>query len=186
MNFNNLEEIYSTLGEVEGSGDKNSVHSYISYLYTLLLTPYQFKPITLLEIGVGHGYSLQLWGKFFVNAERIIGIDIDIEQVTIKNFTKAEIIKCDGTNKEEIDKYFSDIRFSIVVDDGSHDPEDQKKSFELFYPKMDNQSLYVLEDVKSPEMIDKFFREQKIPYFIYSGREFKNRKDDCAFIVFKN
>ena len=50
-----------------------------SYLevYDLVLTSLRGKPITLLEIGVQNGRSLEIWDKYFPNAQKILGCDVN-------------------------------------------------------------------------------------------------------------
>ena len=44
--------------------------------YDRLFYTYRNLPICLLEIGVQNGGSLEIWGKFFTNATKLIGCDI--------------------------------------------------------------------------------------------------------------
>ena len=45
--------------------------------YDRLFQVYRDQPIRLLEIGVQNGGSLEIWGKFFTNAEKLVGCDIN-------------------------------------------------------------------------------------------------------------
>jgi cephalosporin hydroxylase len=46
-------------------------------IYQRHLAPFRKKHFTLLEIGVFHGGSMQMWKKYFGSAVHIIGLDID-------------------------------------------------------------------------------------------------------------
>src|SRR4030081_1710029 len=50
-----------------------------SYLpqYERILNEYRDKPVRLLEIGIQNGGSLELWAKYFPNAQKLVGCDIN-------------------------------------------------------------------------------------------------------------
>jgi len=45
--------------------------------YDRLFLPYQKLPVRLLEIGIQNGGSLEIWSRFFPNAAKLVGCDID-------------------------------------------------------------------------------------------------------------
>ena len=47
---------------------KGNYHDYLNLYYENAFSPYKDKKITLLEIGVNYGSSLELWSKYFSNA----------------------------------------------------------------------------------------------------------------------
>ena len=55
--------------------------------YDAVLVPYSQKEITLVEIGIQNGGSLEVWSKFFPNFRKIIGCDInpDCHKLTYDN-----------------------------------------------------------------------------------------------------
>ena len=59
----------------ETHSDKGTHHSYIDMYYEETLANYKDKTITLLEIGVNAGRSLELWAKYFNESSTIIGVD---------------------------------------------------------------------------------------------------------------
>ena len=46
-------------------------------VYETLLSPYRGRAITLVEVGVGDGGSLEVWRSYLGPAARIIGIDLN-------------------------------------------------------------------------------------------------------------
>ena len=38
--------------------------------------------------------------------------------------------------------------FDVIIDDGSHKPSDQIKSFEILWPMLSDGGLYIIEDVQ--------------------------------------
>ena len=55
------------------------IHKWLHYfpIYEQFLAPYRGRPCTLLEIGVSHGGSLQMWRDHLGSKSRIVGIDIE-------------------------------------------------------------------------------------------------------------
>src|SRR5208282_5528836 len=78
----------------------------------------------VLELGVDHGGSLQLWKHYFGRDAEIIGIDIN----PLAGFQEDQI------KVYLYDQTSPDIAhlgpFDIVIDDGSHQAEHQVLSFE--------------------------------------------------------
>lgn len=96
----------------------------------------------VLEIGVCHGGSLQLWKKFF-GTSIILGVDIDprckeYEEEGIQIFTM-----------DQTDPRIADIhigQFDIIIDDGSHNIDDQQETIRLLWPKLRDRGVYFIED----------------------------------------
>ena len=98
------------------------------------------KPVRVLEIGVDHGGSLQIWKRYFGESAHIVGLDIDPRcaeyqedqiQVRIGNQSDVALLKSLGS-------------FDIVIDDGSHRLQDQLASFEALWPS--TRGVYLIED----------------------------------------
>ena len=96
------------------------------------------KPIDLLEIGVLHGASLMAWKDYFPNG-RIVGIDKE-DNRTWKR-PDVEFIITDVKN------YTPDRSFDIIIDDGSHKPEDIAYTFFKLYKYLKPNGLMIIEDV---------------------------------------
>jgi hypothetical protein len=93
----------------------------------------------VLEIGVDHGGSLQLWRKYFGSASLIIGVDID-QRCKVCEDDDIYVLIADQKDKE-IAKWGP---FDIVIDDGSHGTEDQEISFNNLWSKTNG--VYLIED----------------------------------------
>jgi len=98
------------------------------------------KRIRVLEIGIDHGGSLQLWKTYFGMDARIVGLDIDPRcadfaedqiEVRIGNQSDTALLKSLGP-------------FDIVIDDGSHRLQDQLASYEALWPV--TKGVYLIED----------------------------------------
>ena len=99
-----------------------------------------------MEIGVENGESLRMFSNYFNNA-KIIGLDIIEKKYNIKD---TEIFCGNQTDKkilfEIIRKYKS---LDIIIDDGSHQNSDIKKSFSYLFPKLKLGGLYIIEDLQT-------------------------------------
>lgn len=64
-----------------------------------------------------------------------------------KNNNLKEIKNINSINKKEIENLNLEIKFHIIIDDGDHNPCAQVKTFENFYNYLDNDGIYIIEDV---------------------------------------
>jgi hypothetical protein len=97
----------------------------------------------ILEIGTQRGGSTQIISTMFPNAKVIT---VDINPLNTELGDNITVIKNNATNVE----FLSTLNtFDIIWDDGSHDPNDQIKSFEyLFKNKLKENGLYIIEDLE--------------------------------------
>ena len=98
------------------------------------------KHVRVLEIGVDHGGSLQLWKRYFGLYAHIVGLDIDPRCAEYAE----DRIKVHIGNQADVALLKSLGKFDIVIDDGSHRLQDQMASFEALWP--DTRSVYLIED----------------------------------------
>lgn len=144
MTKKTLDQLYS---EHEGKvSDKWRI--YLSE-YDRLFTEYRNEAIRLLEIGVQNGGSLEIWSKYFSNAELLIGCDINPACGTLK-FADQRIslvvgdINLDRT-RAEISSYSNN--YNIIIDDGSHMSGDIIASFSRYFPLLGDHGLFLVEDL---------------------------------------
>ena len=153
-----------------GGGDKGTVHSYIDYYYEEALKPYRFKKIRILEIGIDSGLSLKLWKDYFSEAE-IIGVDIKVPNIE----STCKMICGDATNSAT----FEDLgNFDIIIDDGSHLFKHQIKTFNILFPRLNSEGIYIIEDVRKIEQCKLDFEKLHHSAKIFDFRTIKNRSDD--------
>ena len=116
--------------------------------YEEKLKPYQKLPINFFEIGVLNGGSLEIFSKYFSNAELILGCDIDSK---CEKLTFAESnIKCiigDANNSEIKNEIIKNPKFDIILDDGSHNSDDIIKTFCNYFNHLKEGGLYIIEDL---------------------------------------
>ena len=140
-NLKSLAESYST--------DKLE-HGYIK-IYEKYFESIRDKNLKVLEIGIADGKSLLMWSDYFKNST-IIGIDIHKIDIKEKKLDRHNIKVHQGSQSD--DKFIDEIikefgNFDIIIDDGSHLRKDVIKSFHLLFPHLNNDGLYVVEDMQT-------------------------------------
>lgn len=112
------------------------------------------RKLNILEIGIGGrgsseagGGSLRMWKEYFSNA-KIFGIDI-----IDKSFHNQGRIKTFFGNQSDKDFLKAIIAkigdLDIVIDDGSHRSPDVLASFNVLFPSLSKEGIYVIEDVQT-------------------------------------
>jgi hypothetical protein len=166
--------------------DKGTHHSYIYMYYEDAFKNYKDKTITLLEIGVNAGLSLELWAKYFNESSTIIGIDKKITIPYKPSKKNMRYIIGDATKEETVKKFDS---LDIIIDDGSHRIQDQLKSFNLLFPKLKESGVYVIEDIRDIDNTITQFKDlensHKVNVKIFDFRKLKNIKDDVIVEIRK-
>ncbi|TIT78230.1 MAG: hypothetical protein E5W57_12000 [Mesorhizobium sp.] len=140
-----------TLQEIFDAHDGLGSDKWATYFatYDSHFARYRQQPITLLEIGVQNGGSLEIWGKYFKSATRILGCDIDdrCSELTFQDDRIAVFIG-DANSVETREAILADTAtFDIIVDDGSHMVSDVIQSFALYFPSIKPGGAYVVEDL---------------------------------------
>ena len=121
---------------------------YLQY-YDQLFLPFQDDKISLLEIGIQNGGSLETYAQYFKNAKRIVGCDID-EKCKILQFEDKRIktVIGDVNNKNIFKKIYNiESQFDIIIDDGSHVSSDIIKTFFSYFNLVKPGGVFVIEDV---------------------------------------
>ncbi len=103
-------------------------------------------PVNMLEIGVSHGGSLQMWRHYFGPQARITGVDINSACAA---FGEPGIAVEIGDQEDR--KFLKMLRdkhgpFDIVLDDGGHRMGQQIATFEELFPAVREGGIYAVED----------------------------------------
>jgi Methyltransferase domain len=122
--------------------------------YTRHFEPWRDKTLTLLEIGVGGygdpkrgGESLRVWRDYFQFAN-IVGLDNETKTLKLGD----RITICRGSQNDA--EFLTSLNaergpFDIIIDDGSHRPDDIKVSFTTLFPLLKPGGIYVIEDLET-------------------------------------
>jgi hypothetical protein len=125
------------------------VTKWLNYFdaYHRHLQRFRGAPVTVLEFGVFHGGSLQMWRHYFGSRARIVGVDI---QAGCKRFEEDGIAVRIGDQEDraflrDLGKEFAP--FDVVIEDGGHRMGQQIATFEEIFPRMSADGVYVAEDL---------------------------------------
>ena len=125
------------------------VHCF--YVYDKLFSEYRQKnkAVTILEIGVDRGGSLEIWKKYFPVGSKIYGVDINPKCNKINFSENIQFHLGSASDRSFMEKTFKNVEFDIILDDGSHICSDVIETFEMMFPKLKNGGLYVVEDMRT-------------------------------------
>ena len=136
------------IGMHYGTDKSRNNHKGITYLekYDKYIAKRAGQKLNLLEFGILNGQSLLTWHDYLIFSN-IIGVDIDPR---CASFIKDRIDVYIGS-QDSIDicnkiknKYGT---VDIIIDDAAHINELILKSFELYWPLLGNNGIYIIEDL---------------------------------------
>ena len=116
-------------------------------IYDRHLGRFRDQQISVLEIGIDQGGSLEIWRRYFGAKAQIVGVDIN---PACKNFEAAgtHVIIGDQGDVKFLEKLAADFGpFDIVIDDGSHVFEHQLVTFRTLFPHIKPDGIYACEDL---------------------------------------
>jgi hypothetical protein len=178
-NLKTLNEIYLNYNSPDGHGDKGTAHTYID-IYEKLLTPYRYNS-NVLEIGICTGESIKMWEEYFIDSN-IYGVDITTNNYIYEDLHQnPKMIISDATKPEFLDR-IGDLKFDVIIDDGSHYLPDQVNSFNLLKNRMNKNGIYIIEDIVALELYESTFKSLHNNIEIIDNRKIKNRQDDVLVI----
>jgi hypothetical protein len=101
----------------------------------------------VVEIGVFHGGSLQMWRDYFGKGAHIVGVDVNPECRMLAGESMTVLIgdQADRRFLAELRERFP--RIDIVIDDGGHTMDQQITTFEELYPHVQPDGVYLCEDL---------------------------------------
>lgn len=98
--------------------------------------------LTILELGVDEGLSLELWVKRYPKA-RVVGVDNRL----CPTVEGAEQVIADQTDRSSLEQLSNEVGgWGLVVDDASHLGSESATSFDILWPYVHPGGYYVVED----------------------------------------
>lgn len=140
-----MENILGVLGLTNGT-DKVYQHHYHIY-YHDVLQHLRDKFFNMLEVGVAGFNSIDMWKQYFPVA-KIYGIDIEKEYMD----KRITVYRADQSKKEDLEDVIQKMRVKcdFINDDGSHIPEHQLLTFDIFFSDLLNPNgVYIIEDIET-------------------------------------
>jgi len=129
--------------------DGHLIDKWLHYfdVYERHFAPFRGSKVRLLEIGISHGGSLQMWRSYLGRRATIVGVDIEPR---VASLAEPGIDVHVGSQSDPeflaqlIDRYGG---FDIIIDDGSHWYRDQSVSLDVLWPALSEGGVYLVEDV---------------------------------------
>ena len=127
----------------------NAIHKWMHYfdIYDQYFNKYKNKEVSILEIGVYQGGSLNMWRDYFGKSAKIYAIDINPE---CKQFETEDTKIFIGSQEDPIFLNYvkSQIpKLDILIDDGGHTMRQQIVTFEELYGHVKDEGIYLIEDL---------------------------------------
>ncbi len=147
VGFEGMLQSLNEIGLKYGTDKASSHHNYLSF-YDTFLASLRDQPITLLEIGVFKGASLNTWSEYFPNA-KIIGVDIQLSCKQLET-DRIKIELADQSNLEHLAQLaITHGPFDLIIEDGSHMWEHQITTLRSLFPFLKNGGHYIVEDLQT-------------------------------------
>lgn len=142
LKINSLDEYFKYF-----DSDKSStVHGYSKFYYDEFEKLKKSK-INILEFGIHFGASQAAFSKYFVNS-KIIGVD---KNPYSKKFFSKNIrsLYCDVSDSYSLHLLRESLNeeIDIIIDDASHIPDHQLKTFTEMFGILKNKGIYVIEEL---------------------------------------
>jgi spermidine synthase len=134
----------TTLG-VKYMTDKAYFHSFTEF-YNDPFSKYQDKEVNILEIGIATGASLRMLSDFFPKAN-IYAIDINPNVTNLFYGDRIKTYLCNQIDFSTFDTLFKNIKFDIIIEDGSHLTSHQQKCLGHLFPYVNDGGIYICEDL---------------------------------------
>jgi hypothetical protein len=120
--------------------------SHYFKIYDRYFSRFRNTDVHLLEIGVCHGGSLQMWKNYFGKSARIHGVDIHPRTLALAE-EQVEIFIGDQEDRKFLGELKKAVpRIDILIDDGGHTMSQQINTFEELFPKIAENGIYICED----------------------------------------
>jgi 23S rRNA U2552 (ribose-2'-O)-methylase RlmE/FtsJ len=139
--------MYSNLTQIglKHQTDKAYFHLFTEF-YNDYFERFLNRPIHILEIGISEGKSLLLLQEYFKEAT-IHAIDINPSSVHLELGNRIHTHLCSQIDFDKLQTIFKDMKFDIIIDDGSHLTSHQQASLGFLFPYLKPNGIYICEDI---------------------------------------
>ena len=121
--------------------------TYYFDVYHRHFARYRGTACTIVEIGVYHGGSLEMWRDYFGPRARIIGVDIE-ERARALAAAGTEILIGDQEDPGFLNQLAEKAgSIDILIDDGGHHMQQQVNTLLHLYPHIAANGVYLCEDL---------------------------------------
>lgn len=171
----NLLEQYNSK---EYKTDKQTVHSYIQWVYNTLFDKYN--TTNVLEIGAFDGGSALLWRDYFINAK-----------VDIIDINECKMLYNQNRINHIVTNAYSEIliptlnKYDIIIDDGPHTLDSMIFFIQHYIQLLKPNGVAIIEDIQDYSWfkILNSFLPDNFSSETVDLRPIKNRYDDLLLII---
>jgi cephalosporin hydroxylase len=125
------------------------IHKWMHYfnIYDRHFAPFRGQPVNVLEFGVSHGGSLQMWKNYFGPRARITGVDIMPKCATLAE-DRIDIVIGDQEDRTFLRSLARKLgSVDVLIEDGGHTAAQQINTFEEFWPCITDGGVLLVEDL---------------------------------------
>ena len=136
--------------------------------------------VSVMELGIHHGGSLEMWKSCFGPKSKIYGIDRREECQALSGDHQIDILIGDITNSAFRDLILNEV--DIFVDDGGHNVLQQVETLKWILPRLSYKGVYLCEDIKYKDKILETIEEFNN---FYSLSVYKITEDNSVIVIEK-
>lgn len=137
------------LEEYFRKNDQRLIHKWVHYfeIYHRHFQRFRGTPVTILEFGVNQGGSLEMWRDYFGRKCRIFGVDID-ERCRSLDGPQTTVLIGDQEDRDFLRSVAAETGpVDVLIEDGGHTMAQQIATFEVLYPRVAEEGVFLSEDV---------------------------------------
>lgn len=196
-----LRECWDATGQ---RSDKGPVcHSYLPY-YEELLGPFRDKARAILEVGIFHGASMDMWRMYFAPECHIWGVDFNPhvlpDQIEVYESMNVHLLlRADGYLPSTISWFAKDLArrlhadghgfdgFDVIIDDGSHIEEHQLFVLHEYGELLNPGGVMIIEDVQAnppnghPDLPGNLVAEMKYVDYDFQSVQLIDRRNEPPY-----
>jgi hypothetical protein len=184
---------YPTDKSPYNTDDNLHKHAYTS-IYNLLFSNMRYKDIVLGELGILDNNSMLSWREFFPNA-KLYGFewfDARLDKAKTDNIDCTYI----KMNIKDVDSIIDGLtaadKFDILIEDSTHEFEDQIRFINEAYKHLNTGGILIIEDIFIDANESDYYNAINKEYsgtFINANHDLKNSyswNNDKLLVLFKN
>ena len=133
------------------ANDGRLIHKWSQYfdIYHRHFQRFRGKPVNVLEFGVSHGGSLQMWKHYFGRHAHITGVDINPRTASLSE-DRIDIVIGDQEDRKFLRRLGKRLgHVDVLIEDGGHTMEQQIATFEEMWPRISDGGVLAMEDLHS-------------------------------------
>jgi cephalosporin hydroxylase len=125
------------------------IHKWLHYfdIYDRHFSVYRGRKVNIVEFGVAHGGSLEMWRDYFGRRARITGVDLNPRCAELTG-RRINVVIGDQENREFLNELGDKVgEIDIVIEDGGHTMGQQIATFEEMWPRVRDGGIFLIEDL---------------------------------------